>query len=210
LSQGPAPFPEGSLADALSHHQAGRLTETERIYLQLLAIDTHHADSLHLLGMIAYRDGRHEVAVEMIRSAIAAGNWRLAVEKGNGALYLASTRHASAICEERPERKGHTCRSIVVHQIQFGTGGLNHADQQHLKRHDASHGVGRYTSSIQNRHFLIFFGGTANDAGSFLYLLHARQNLNILRGRLANNTRSFPRQLRGCSGSDVCVFSVLI
>jgi tetratricopeptide (TPR) repeat protein len=59
------------LGDALREHQAGRLTEAERIYRQILAIDAGHADSLHLLGMIALRGGRHEAALETIRKAIA-------------------------------------------------------------------------------------------------------------------------------------------
>jgi Tfp pilus assembly protein PilF len=59
------------LKNALQHHQAGRLSEAEQIYRRILAIDDQHADSLHLLGVIAYQSGRNEVAVEMIRKAIA-------------------------------------------------------------------------------------------------------------------------------------------
>jgi tetratricopeptide (TPR) repeat protein len=62
---------QGMLGEALGHHQAGRLREAERIYRQVLAIDAQHADSMHLLGMIAYHGGRHETAVEIIRNAIA-------------------------------------------------------------------------------------------------------------------------------------------
>ena len=69
MSQGP--FIQLLLGNALRHHQAGRLAEAERIYRQILAMDAHHADSLHLLGMIEYQAGRHELAVEMIRKAIA-------------------------------------------------------------------------------------------------------------------------------------------
>ena len=58
------------LADALSHHRAGRLDEAERRYLQILSVDDRHADSLHLLGLIAYRRGRHEIAVELINKAL--------------------------------------------------------------------------------------------------------------------------------------------
>jgi|HubBroStandDraft_1064217.scaffolds.fasta_scaffold00349_18 Flp pilus assembly protein TadD len=58
------------LGNALQHHRAGQLAEAERIYRQILAIDAEHADSLHLLGMIAYHAGRQQDAVEMIRRAI--------------------------------------------------------------------------------------------------------------------------------------------
>jgi Flp pilus assembly protein TadD len=59
------------LLAAVQHHQAGRLHEAEQIYRQILAIDAGNADTLHLLGMIAYQAGRHEFAAEMIRKAIA-------------------------------------------------------------------------------------------------------------------------------------------
>jgi Tfp pilus assembly protein PilF len=69
--QRPAGVVQNMLGNALQHHQAGRLTEAERIYRKILTIDGRQADSLHLLGMIAYQAGRHDTAVEMIRGAIA-------------------------------------------------------------------------------------------------------------------------------------------
>ena len=62
------------LKNALQHHQAGRLEEAEKIYQQILAVDAGNADSLHLLGMIAYALGRRETAVEMISKAISIGS----------------------------------------------------------------------------------------------------------------------------------------
>jgi tetratricopeptide (TPR) repeat protein len=59
------------LADALRHHQAGRLSEAEAIYRQILATDHHHADALHLLGMIEYQGRRYEDAAQLIEQAIA-------------------------------------------------------------------------------------------------------------------------------------------
>jgi len=67
----PSPVIQGLLAHALRHHQAGRLTEAEPIYRQILAVDAHHPDCLHLLGMIEYQAGRPQLAAEMIRNAIA-------------------------------------------------------------------------------------------------------------------------------------------
>ena len=57
-------------AAALQHHQAGRFSEAEPLYRQILAIDSRHAASLHLLGVAAYQTGRHDLAVEMISRAI--------------------------------------------------------------------------------------------------------------------------------------------
>ena len=69
--RGPSRVIRDMLGNALQDHRAGRLTEAERTYRQILTIDAHQADSLHLLGMIAYQAGRHEDAVTMIRQAIA-------------------------------------------------------------------------------------------------------------------------------------------
>ena len=68
---GPSRSIQSMLGNALQQHRAGQLSEAEQVYRQILEIDAHHADSLHLLGMIAHQAGRHEDAVEMIRRAIA-------------------------------------------------------------------------------------------------------------------------------------------
>jgi Flp pilus assembly protein TadD len=56
---------------ALQNFQAGRLDEAEGLFRQVLAVNPRHADSLHLLGVIAYQTGRHDLAADMIRKAIA-------------------------------------------------------------------------------------------------------------------------------------------
>ena len=55
---------------ALRHHQAGQLAEAEQLYRQVLAGDARHANSLHLLGVIAHQVGLNDVAVELIGKAI--------------------------------------------------------------------------------------------------------------------------------------------
>jgi protein O-GlcNAc transferase len=52
-------------------HQAGRLDEAESLYRQILQQDPHHADALHLSGVIANQRGEHVRAVELIGRAIA-------------------------------------------------------------------------------------------------------------------------------------------
>jgi Tfp pilus assembly protein PilF/SAM-dependent methyltransferase len=61
-----------SYQNAVTLHQAGRLSEAEGIYRNILAVDPKHTDSLHLLGVIALQVGRNEIAVDLIGQAIAA------------------------------------------------------------------------------------------------------------------------------------------
>ena len=42
---------------ALRHHQKGRLAEAEALCRRILSADAGHADSLHLLGVIATKWG---------------------------------------------------------------------------------------------------------------------------------------------------------
>jgi len=56
---------------AVQYHQAGRLSDAEPLYRQILAVEPRHADSLHLLGVIAHQAGSHDLAVKMIAQAIA-------------------------------------------------------------------------------------------------------------------------------------------
>ena len=55
----------------MGHHQAGRLNEAERLYLQILKADPLHTDALHLLGVLAHQIGRNDLAVDLIGRAIA-------------------------------------------------------------------------------------------------------------------------------------------
>jgi len=57
---------------ALHHLRAGRANEAELLFRQVLAVDPHHAESLHLLGVIAYQTGRPDMAVDLIGKAIAS------------------------------------------------------------------------------------------------------------------------------------------
>jgi tetratricopeptide (TPR) repeat protein len=59
------------LDQALQHHKSGRLIEAEHIYREILAANPRHADSLHLLGLIAYELGNLDAAAELMRMAIA-------------------------------------------------------------------------------------------------------------------------------------------
>jgi tetratricopeptide (TPR) repeat protein len=55
---------------AVEHHQAGRLQQAEAAYRRVLEIMPDHADSLHLLGVIASQLGRPDLAAGLIGNAV--------------------------------------------------------------------------------------------------------------------------------------------
>jgi tetratricopeptide (TPR) repeat protein len=56
---------------AMQHHRAGRLGDAERICRQILAQHPQRADAAHLLGLIAHRVGKDDLAAHWLRKAIA-------------------------------------------------------------------------------------------------------------------------------------------
>ncbi|MDP9174915.1 MAG: tetratricopeptide repeat protein [Planctomycetota bacterium] len=55
---------------ALGHHQAGRLTDAEAIYRNILSQDPNFADAVHLLGVLAHQVGQTQQAHDLIWRAI--------------------------------------------------------------------------------------------------------------------------------------------
>jgi predicted O-linked N-acetylglucosamine transferase (SPINDLY family) len=58
------------LQQALAHHRAGRLSQAEALYRQILLREPTYPEALHFLGMLAHQVGKSEVAVELIRKAL--------------------------------------------------------------------------------------------------------------------------------------------
>ncbi len=58
------------LESGISHFQAGRLAEAEKIYRHVLAQQPNHPDALHLLGVLAAQAGKLDDAIKIIRHAI--------------------------------------------------------------------------------------------------------------------------------------------
>ena len=59
------------LAEAIQHHQAGRLDQAEAGYLSVLTSDPDNADAIHLLGVIAFQRGDLEEARERVSRALS-------------------------------------------------------------------------------------------------------------------------------------------
>ena len=94
------------LRTALQHHQAGRLTEAQQLYRRILAMDARHADSLHLLGVIAFQGGRYDLAVDLIGQAIRLCN--------ANTLYLHSMGKALYAQGRTDEAVAHYKRALAV------------------------------------------------------------------------------------------------
>ena len=52
-------------------HAAGRLNEAAQIYREVLVVDPRHADSSHMLGVVALQTGRPDAALDLFDGAIA-------------------------------------------------------------------------------------------------------------------------------------------
>jgi protein O-GlcNAc transferase len=63
--------PQQIMQAAIRHHQAGNLAEAEKACRQVLSQQPKNADALHMLGVIALQVGKPDLAVELLRQAIA-------------------------------------------------------------------------------------------------------------------------------------------
>jgi len=62
--------PEQALELAVRLHQAGRLTEAEHLYRDLLQHNPRHLEALHLLGVLHYLKGNLEEGHQLMRRAL--------------------------------------------------------------------------------------------------------------------------------------------
>jgi tetratricopeptide (TPR) repeat protein len=67
---GSAAPPAHLLAQAIQHHQQGDLAAAERLYRQVLLLQPHQPDALHLLGLILHLRGQSDEAVALVRQAL--------------------------------------------------------------------------------------------------------------------------------------------
>ena len=85
------------LANAIEHHQAGRLKNAELLYRQILQVEPNHADALHLLGVTAHQVGNHAEAIQLICHSIQAFGTAANVHNNLGGAYRALRRFSEAI-----------------------------------------------------------------------------------------------------------------
>jgi len=82
---------------ALADHRAGRIGDAERLCRNILALDPGHAQTLHLLGLIAHQSGRSEEAITQIGKAIARNGRDPAFHHNLGNILRAEGRTGEAL-----------------------------------------------------------------------------------------------------------------
>jgi tetratricopeptide (TPR) repeat protein len=60
------------LSTAMQHHQAGHLSEAERLYHEVLQQQPDQANALYLLGLIAHQNGNLEAAIQWYQKSLAS------------------------------------------------------------------------------------------------------------------------------------------
>ncbi|HXF88715.1 MAG TPA: tetratricopeptide repeat protein, partial [Xanthobacteraceae bacterium] len=84
-------------ARARQHLQNGQLAAADELCRKIIAIDPHHAGSLHILGSIALHVGRPDAAVDWLKRAIASNAHDAAVQNEMGLALQALGRLDDAV-----------------------------------------------------------------------------------------------------------------
>lgn len=89
MTESPSDIPHHPpLADAIDHHQGGRLDEAQTIYEAILCRQPKNFDAIHLLGVVHLQRGRFVQAQRLLNEALAI-NWVDPAVMGNlGTSYL--------------------------------------------------------------------------------------------------------------------------
>jgi len=82
---------------AVQHHNAGRLSEAEIIYQQVLEADPNHSVALHLLGVLSHQAGNSERALELISKALTIAPDFAEAHSSLGAIYRALGNTGQAV-----------------------------------------------------------------------------------------------------------------
>jgi tetratricopeptide (TPR) repeat protein len=154
------------LANALALHQAGRLAEAEKVYRQVLDIQSDQFDSLHLLGVILFQHGDPAAAVELIDRALK-GNPNDVValnNRGNALHALQRFDEAVAACDRalalRPDYTDALCnRGAALHELKRYDEALAASDrivalqpdraEAHSNRGNTLRALGRLSEAVE-------------------------------------------------------------
>ncbi len=90
-----------STRTASQHFQAGRLTAAEQICQQILQELPEHVDAVHLLGLIAHKSDRNDVAAKLITRAIELNGTVPEYHYNLGNVFRAQGKPKAVSCYER-------------------------------------------------------------------------------------------------------------
>jgi tetratricopeptide (TPR) repeat protein len=109
------PTVDGWLNQGRLHQREGRLVEAEAAYRQALALAPHHAETLHLLGLVTYRLQRLHESLDYLRAAVERDacspvyrfNFAVVLQKAGRSMdALAAYEKAVALNPRYPEAHG--------------------------------------------------------------------------------------------------------
>ena len=83
--------------EAVQYHRAGNLSEAEKRYRKILELNPQHAESLHMLGVMAFDVNRDEIAESLVRKAIVIQNKNPAFYLTLGNILKRSEKYEEAI-----------------------------------------------------------------------------------------------------------------
>ncbi len=101
-----------AIKTAVQHHTAGRFSEAEAIYGQVLAVDANNFDALHLLGVLMNQMGHRARAIELISLAIAVDPADPTAHYNLGTVYSAANQIEEAI--------GHYQKALAIQPDYLG------------------------------------------------------------------------------------------
>ena len=161
----------------LAHHQAGRLAEAEAD-LAVLAAAPGHADALHLLGIIAYQGGRHEVAIELIGEAIQQNRDNPSYHTSCGLALAGLSRldealdsYGRALALEPNNAEALNNRGLVLQELGHFDEALESYDKALAARSD-------FAEALSNRgNILQLLNRAAEAVGSYDHALTLKPNL---------------------------------
>jgi tetratricopeptide (TPR) repeat protein len=93
--------PRQQLESGMTHHQACRLAEAEKIYRAVLSQNPNNPDALHLVGALAGQTGRLDEAIDLISRAIAINSNQVVYHCNLSEMYRRSGKPEDAISAAR-------------------------------------------------------------------------------------------------------------
>jgi len=97
-------------------HAAGRLNEAEQVYRQILAVEPRHADTNHMLGVLALQSGHPAAALDLFDAAIAVKPLMSSyhVHRAHALLALGRPADAVAACRAALRTKSNNAEAYQV------------------------------------------------------------------------------------------------